>query len=82
MASIEDIQRAYIAARQARDGSENRADTSHHSVVPVEPTLGDSIIADRPKAVGPCQFCGRPVSTFGHIFGGRPAHGSCIVERA
>lgn len=47
MANIDDIQRAYIEARKAQDAASQRADTTNHAVRPVEPTLGDRIIADR-----------------------------------
>jgi hypothetical protein len=46
MASIEDIQRAYIKAQAQRKADEARGDKTHHAVKPVEPTLGDRVKAD------------------------------------
>jgi hypothetical protein len=53
MASIEDIQRAYIKAqaqRKADVADGGRGDKTHHAVKPVEHTLGNRVPADRVKS--------------------------------
>lgn len=49
MATLADLQRAYIAAQAGKDGSKSRADKSRHAVQPVEPTLGDRVPADKAR---------------------------------
>lgn len=74
-----------IMARMARDAAEQRRDRKHHAQARVEPTLGDRIPADGRKLIiiareEPCQFCGLPVSAYGHTWEGKRVHGSCLVE--
>lgn len=47
MATLEDLQRAYVEAQARKDGAQLRGDKSRHAVQPVEPTLGDRVPADR-----------------------------------
>jgi hypothetical protein len=47
MATLADLQAAYIKAQAQRKADEARGDKSHHAVKPVEPTLGNRIPADR-----------------------------------